>query len=439
MNLVTIQLQRFRGWAFFVDVMIGLGLTMYSVIMFFPLAMLDQKHVFSAPVIPLLAISTSMLTPFSYERAVQAWVFGLFCLFSAGVYVFMWRLTRRRLVGLVAGVLAVVPWFAGGRVEAAFALGDAAHVAAMTFMPVGAMFLIEFLRRGGIGRAALASLSFALVALTSPFGMFVYLIFMIVVTFSEVLLSSGRLKLLRLVAVLVLGSLMAQFWYTLGFLRLVLTSADGREMLRTVGNLIPLSFFLAPVLGVFGFLLFEKRARLQPLFIAAGLVIIFWLFSFAGGLSEGLYISHQSRYVSDLSMALAFMVGLLAVGLFDVLKNLEPLTRRWRRAPIAAFTMGLMAVLVIGVVSNRSQVNDVLRVLGATTGLFPDDIVGIGEIRRQTSAIDKMVGSMVSAATFGGLTWASIRFGQKSRENKNTKRQEDRKTKSLKNEKLMRM
>jgi len=109
-----------------------------------------------------------------------------------------------------------------------------------------------------------------------------------------------------IVLVLVIAGGLSAFWYNPEFVRLSLVSSPGRAVMAAVKNLIPLSFFVLPVLGTFGFLIFDKRAHLQPLFVALGLTIVFGLISFAGGLAK-FAVSAQSRYHPEVSMALSIL------------------------------------------------------------------------------------------------------------------------------------
>lgn len=392
------------------DLLVGLGLLTFSLWFHWPLTKLPVAHTFSAPLVPFLAFLGDLISPLTYARAVDTVVFFLFCLFPVSVYFFVTDLVGRRFAGLTAAAFSVLPLFSGSRIRAAFWHGDTAHILALTLMPVAALFLNRFLRQGGFGLAFGASLLLSSIALTSPFGLFVFFIFMVVVTFSEMVISLGRLKFLRFMTILFLGILLSQFWYTVGYIRLILLSIPGKEMVATLANLLPLSLFLAPILGVVGFLVFEKRPRLQPFFIAVGLVIIFWLFSFAGRISQGLYISHQDRYQADLAMAMAFLVGVLAAMIYQVLPRYRFQLFGWRGKSSFLYLSGLILLFVFGVFTSFGKIHSLARNEGEVLGFISDQIVGLGEIRQQTGVWDKLLGSGITLGTLVLFVWARWHF-----------------------------
>ena len=389
---------------------ISFGILLISLIVHWPVRNVAIAIKFSAPVMPTLGWLVALFPPLDYSRALQWLTFLLICAFPVSVYAFVITLTNRRFAGIASALVSLLPFFSTSRLLSAFFWGDTAHIVSLTFIPLGGVTLIRFLRSGGFRQALVASFMIALVGLTSPFGLFVNFIFLSMVTFSEVVISEGRIKLFRFITVSILGALMSQFWYTLGFVRILLTSDPGRELLTTIGNLIPLSFFLAPILGTAGFLLFEKRPRLQPFFIAGGLVVIFWLFSFAGRLSEGLYISEQGRYQADLSMATSLFAGVIAIAAYRALEiwlgHLLAVRQRFLPALITAVVIGVTASIWLGYNETTQLVANNDQVLG----VFTEQIVGIGEIRQQTGLLDKFIGALVSGSTLGALIIASFRF-----------------------------
>src|SRR5690554_1111094 len=94
--------------------------------------------------------------------------------------------------------------FVRTRVSSGFHAGDGPHIASLAIVPLAVYFLLKFLRKGQFNNLLSATLSSAAVALISPFGFFMYMIFSLISTFSEMLLGKGRLKASRFIAILVL-------------------------------------------------------------------------------------------------------------------------------------------------------------------------------------------------------------------------------------------
>lgn len=366
--------------------------------------------VFSAPVIPDMARFLGLFGV-EFDWAVRWLLLAFFILGPVSLYFLVREITGRRMSAMVAAILYSLPVFAS-RFEAIVVLGDGAHIAALTLVPLAAYWLLRFLKRGSFHYAIGSSLSVLLVALTSPFGLFVLIGVLTVVTFSEMLLGSGRLKFMRLVLVLVFSGGLSAFWYNPEFVRLSLTSASGRAVMAALKNLIPLSFFIFPVLGTFGFLIFDKRAHLQPLFVALGLTVVFGLISFAGGLAK-FAVSSQSRYLPEVSMSLAVLWGVVGAFVYDMIRVL-PQTR-WFPVPLARrdtlqrglFVGFIVIVLLLTVFFPYRGVEGRGRgsfVAGVTSSVAID----IGEIRELTGGIDRAIGYVITLLTMGvmgGMFW----------------------------------
>src|SRR3989344_8997585 len=202
------------------------------------------KTSFSGPVIPLLAnILKFFGVPFTY--ALQHVVVLFFAFFPVSLYFFIRKI--------------------GGRKLAAFFGEDSPHIASLTLIPLALLTQIQFLREGKFINLFFASLFVALVALTSPFGFFVLLAFATVTTFSEMLLGTGRLKIFRFLVIILVAAGLSSFWYNPHFGLALIMGPVGEEVRETVARLIPISFFIVPILAAFGFLLLIRHGIYRSL------------------------------------------------------------------------------------------------------------------------------------------------------------------------------
>lgn len=384
-----------------VDHLLMLGIFLVNLVLVWRFFAVPFTYVFSAPVVPILASGLGIFGV-TYDWAVR-WILLAFYLFGPLTLFFLVReVTGRRLSALLAAVLFSLPAFRS-RFEAMVSLGDGAHIASLTLIPLAAFFLLRFLKSGSFASAVVASIAILLVALTSPFGLFVLFSVLLVVTFSEILLGLGRLKFLRFVLVLVFAFGLSGFWYNPEFIRLSLFSPSGRAVIVAIKNLIPLSFFVVPILGTFGFLLFDKRPHLQPLFIALGLTIVFGLISFAGGLSP-IAVSAQSRYLPEVSLSISFLWGVVGVAVYDLLLVIQP--RRWfpvpmsRRKALRKVLAGLFGVLCLVILVAFPFQETLGRRSGRlVVGITKPVVTGVGEVREQTDIADRLVGYGISLGT----------------------------------------
>src|SRR4030042_1565361 len=216
----------------------------------------NKTNVFSAPLVPLLATLTERLIPFNY--GVRIWLLVFLIVFPLSFYYFVREVAERRLVALLASFFIIIPFnvFLQVRVNLGLLGEDGAHIASLTLIPLICLLLLRFLRHGNFWAGVFSSAGMAIVALTSPIGFLTLAVFMGVITFSEMLLGRGRLKLLRFLVVLILAVGFSAFWYNPKFVIVTIQSAQGQLIRKTLSNLIPISFFTLPIFGITGFLIY---------------------------------------------------------------------------------------------------------------------------------------------------------------------------------------
>jgi len=370
----------------------------------------DKYNAFSAPVIPVLATLIEKWVPFA--SGVRIWLLVFFLFFPLSFYFLVRELSGRKLTAFIANFLAILPIgiFLRIRVDLGVLSEDGAHMAALTFIPLVCIFLLRFLKRGNFWAGFLSALGTVLVALTSPISFVVLGVFMGVITFSEMLLGRARLKFLRFLVVLILAVGFSAFWYHPKFIILTSQSFQGQLVKKALANLLPVSFFLIPLLGVFGFLLFENRPQLQPIFVAFFLTIGFGLFSLGAGMTYPV----PSRFLPAFGISLAFLLGVLSAGLFDFLHR-SPRLKRFRissstRKIIAwgliSLIFSLIGIIIVFSLRNFWELEQT-QVLGLTT----EQKVGIWEIREKTTLVENIFGYTITGLTAIGVVVLKIGLG----------------------------
>jgi len=343
------------------------SLNFYLVVTFFGTSAPDIPY--SGPVIPLFAKMVEFAgVPFSYAVQIVNAVFYLF--FPLTYYMFVKKVTGRKLISLLVVLFASLPLypFALVRAAGAFIGGDGPHMASLTLVPLAIYGLLGFIREGGMRNLIIASVSSGIIALISPFGFLTFALFAGITAFSEMLLGTGRLKVIRLLLVLIFAGALNSFWYNPAFFYWMITGPMGEDIRVTVSRLIPTSFFIIPILAAFGFLLFDRRPSLQPVFLASFFTIAFFLIVIAGG---GLFPSHPSRYSAEFGIALSFLLGVGIVKFAEFLKFSDHKIFGKINATIFAnaLIVFVFVILVLGVILGRESV--VLaeeKVLGIWTG-----------------------------------------------------------------------
>lgn len=361
----------------------------------------DKTNLFSAPVIPFLVNLTENWLPYAY--GVRLWLLIFLLLFPLTFYYFVREISGRKLAALTATLMTSLPlgFFLLARVNLGLLSEDGGQIASLSILPLACLLLLRFLRSGNFWMGFLAALGSALVALMSPLGVVVLASFMVVLTFSEVLLGNGRLKLLRLLVVLFLGAGFSSFWYNPHFALMIWNSPQGVLIRKTFNNLLPLSFFVFPILGVFGYLLFENRPLLQPAFIGLFLTILLAFFSLGGGIAS----ASPSRFFPALGVAVAFFFGILESWFFDYFRAKNH--SHWLALAPAGLTVIILGLLALSFGPQFGELES-QSVLGASDTLK----VGIWEIRDEVSGAGRTLGYGISATTFLLSLWLGKAFSK---------------------------
>lgn len=380
-------------------------LNFYLVAIFFGTSAPDIPY--SGPVIPLFAkIIEFAAIPFPYAVQIVNAVFYLF--FPLTLYIFVKKMTGRKLIALLVVLFASLPFypFAFVRATGAFIGGDGPHMASLTLVPLAIYGLLGFIREGGVRNLAIASVASGIIALISPFGFLTFALFAGITAFSEMLLGTGRLKVFRLLIVFIFAGALNSFWYNPAFFYWMITGPMGEDIRVTVSRLIPISFFIIPILAAFGFLLFDRRPNLQPVFLASFFTIAFLLIVIAGG---GLFPSHPSRYSAELGIALSFLLGVGIVKFaeffkFSELRIFDKINRTVFANTLIVF---VFATLVLGVVLGKESV--VLaqdKVLGIWTGFDKGEL---WTSRDNFGGIPSFFGYSITAGAVATLSFLGIK------------------------------
>lgn len=319
------------------------GLNFYLIYPLFNTASIGTS--FSGPAIPFMAQIITFLTGAPLAYSIRGTEIILFLLFPITTYVLIKTLVNRKLVAIISVLILTLPdlLFAQTRINNGFLGSDGPHIASLGIISLAIYALIIFLRKGSIANLIMAAGLDALVILISPFGFVAYKTFAIMVVFSEMLLGEGRLKAMRFIIVMITAAALVAFWYNPAFALWIFTGPVGQEIRVTIINLLPVSLFALPIFGTFGFLLFDRRPDLQPLFLASFWTIIFLMIVFVGKIS---FTSTDSmRYLPELGISLAFLLAVIIQRLIDILKDINVSGIPWLSQP--AFSNPLITLILI--------------------------------------------------------------------------------------------
>jgi hypothetical protein len=285
---------------------------------------------------------------------------------------------------------------AESRILMSFVGFDSPHIASLSILLAVILLVHGFVKNGGMLRLWLVVLGIVLVGLTSPTGFLSLVVFAGITVFSEMLLGDGRIKVIR--AVMAFGSAMGVmcFWYSPGFLYWLVMGDVGLELRAVVARLVPVSMFLVPVVGIFGYLLFDRKPTWQPIFLALFYTGSFFAVNVASG---------WHKFLGEFGLSLAFLVAIVVVKAFE----------KFGKRGIGWVGIGVImiaSIVVTGSMMGREYDND-FRVLGMWTDVEKDRIwVKRDEFLRSPLAY---LGTVISSFTLIGLFGLGLMANKQAR------------------------
>lgn len=281
-----------------------------------------DSHTWLLPILVFL-VNLFLVAPFLKRSALELNFSSLILLLAVILgpvffYFFVWEISHRRLTSFIACLIYTLPTL---RLSQAIVFGDGPHIIALTLTPLVLIFLLRFLRQKTVNLAIVLTVGVTLIALISPFALFTLLIFIGILTYSEMLLGQGRLKFFYTFLVLVAAAGLSAFRYHPAFVIKLFQGEHGRALLTILWSLVPPSFFLVPIIGAFSFLIFDRKPVLQPIFLAGSQFFIFLLLVFVGTHVSTTYVPVPSRFLPELSLAFAFLSALILIRISEVLKT----------------------------------------------------------------------------------------------------------------------
>jgi hypothetical protein len=188
----------------------------------------------------------------------------------------------------------------------------------------------------------------------------------------------------------------------------MITGPMGADVRSTVSKLLPISLFALPILATFGYLLFDRRPNLQPLFIASFCSIAFFIITAAGG---NLMPSSPTIYRTELGISVAFMAGFIIVSSIEFLKfkvikvKFKNKAGNWLSNSLSPL-LGTILIFIAASIRDAMIYNE-NNVLGIWTDVQKDNI---WTARDNFMGIHALVGYSITFIGITVLIYLSIRF-----------------------------
>lgn len=319
-------------------------------------------------------------------------------------YLFVRRMAMRyELIALLATLIFILPtplFKNGSPLAWAVLNGDGAHALAFAFIPLFLLYVRAFIATGisywGVG----SIIGCAAIAIISPFAFFNLLIILTVITIAEGFVGKLRVRLARLFFILVFSFTLSFFWYYPNIITKIVLLEHVAFTIQKLLSVLPLAIPVVPVLGALFFLVFDRRERLKPIFVALTLSLIyFFLFTVSRTINTtGIFTA--DRYILEISFASSLLIALIFILLSELLvRNYLLKVKRKIISYGSIFLASLfMAGISFGIYLNAKGVRDAMY----STQIVSPYNLGIGNISRvfNLNEISSILASVISFATF---------------------------------------
>ncbi|MBI2595312.1 hypothetical protein HYW46_01080 [Candidatus Daviesbacteria bacterium] len=318
-----------------------------NLLVVYPIFTYNLAGSFSSSALLTLAFLSEQLGILKIGQFLQFITISSLILTPVSIYFFVRKNTNHDLTALFATLFFILPnpfVKEGMPLLGVLFSGDGAHVVAFTFIPLILLLVQAFISEGISIYGVIGAMLTAGVAIISPFSAFTLLCLFGLLILAEGFLGHIRIKIARLGFLLTAVFALTAFWYFPNVLNNKIIALDhvGLTLRRITGSL-PVAIPAIPIFGTVSFLIFDRRAKLKPVFLSASLLLYFYLlYSVSNNLNiNGIFTAE--RYVAGLTLGAAFFLAVMAAPL------VEMITRKYILKLHKLFLVGLaVTVFFIG-------------------------------------------------------------------------------------------
>lgn len=334
---------------------------------------IKEEVYYNTPIIFLLTLPLSLIPKIGSYASYVVFIF-FFTLGGLLWYLLLREFSGRVFVAFLTVILWVSPLFSfspsgtfsiPSQLFLGFLAYDIPHIIGLSITALPLHFLIRFLRSPRYKYLIWTVISFTIILLISPFAYLNLIFFSVIFCASEILLGSGRIKLVRYLLIILFSCLLASFWYHPSFLLNLLRSSQWSPIIATFTNLVPLSFFIIPITGTVLFLVFDRKPQLQTVFTAICLVIIYGMINFSENFLARKLVPLPVRFSCEFSLGLSLLIAVILSNLYFFAAVISIKIKKsnsiWlERLPYAlsSFALGLILTwTVLAINNNRYYLN----------------------------------------------------------------------------------
>ncbi|OGH20631.1 MAG: hypothetical protein A3D74_04215 [Candidatus Levybacteria bacterium RIFCSPHIGHO2_02_FULL_37_13] len=229
---------------------------------------------------------------------------------------------RHELIALVATMFYILPnplTNGGSVLSEAILNGDGAHVFVFSFLPLFLLYVRAYISTGVKVWGFIAAIITAVVAVISPFATFNLLIIFGVITVSEGFFRDLREKISRLMFLLISSFLLSFFWYYPNILGEIVVLEHVSFAINKIVSILPLAIPIIPVAGLLLFLVFDRREKLKPVFLAVSFFLIYVTLYFISSDLNITGIFTSKRYLLELAFGSSYLLAMIFIVVIELM------------------------------------------------------------------------------------------------------------------------
>lgn len=301
-------------------------------------------HFAYPPLIPYFLAFISSLFNLSIPSLYRFFIAFFYALGPISLYFFVRYLTKNNLVAFISAFLySILPsfvylipevrafganfYYAPWRLVVLNFFGEGPHISTLTIIPLVLIAFLFALRKPSVFSFILASISVAIIPLANIPSTISLLIMIFALIFSESLIEKTAFKIKRAFLILLVSFGLISFWYTLPYIKITFLTSSSRENWSPLSylNFLPLVLFIFSLFLVIFVSIFSKKRERQPLCFALISVLSFSFIVLTWYLFKKPILPEPNRFMPEIEMNVAILLGLLLTFLYQKIKFLGPI------------------------------------------------------------------------------------------------------------------
>ena len=317
-------------------------------------------HLFYSPLLPYLVAAVHKLPLLLSIPAAYRFVTAVaYVLGPVTLYLFVRYLMKRELTAVLAALAfslmpsfvyvigevradALATGYAPWRLIVMTRYGEGPHIAALTLIPLAALFFLHALKRPSFTSYVIAALAVTAIALMNWIALFALVLILAVILVSEMLLGEPGRKVISAFVISLVAYGLSAFWLNVPFIKASLSF--GQTSTSSLDTPLPLLIIAIPLLAGICVFIFSGKPERQKFFIPAAWFAIFAVIVVGAYLFDVGFVPQPIRYGPELNMAACIVGAMIITALYD----------RFRAGASEvgkAARQGLVAVVVVAIIA----------------------------------------------------------------------------------------